>query len=118
MDAVNALSTMLGNNDNESADHLPTRLEQALANMVEKVIQKQKLGQVKAMVRNQATMEARDGTCLCDKRFLVCSAAVSAAVLTVAYVSTALRKLGCRNNNELDDEHFQAREALLTLFEP
>ena len=37
------------------------RLEQALANMVEKVIARQRLGQCKASVRNQATMEGRDG---------------------------------------------------------
>ena len=37
------------------------RLEQAMATMVEKVIARQRLGQCKAAVRNQATMESRDG---------------------------------------------------------
>jgi glutamine synthetase len=63
-EVVDALKRNLGHKtdmDEDTADHLPTRLEQALANMVEKVIAKQRLGQVKAMVRNQTTMEARDG---------------------------------------------------------
>lgn len=64
----------------EDDDLVPSRLEQALANMVEKVIARQRLGQCKAQVRNQSTMEARD----------------------------ALRKSGLGMRNALDEEDNKA----------
>jgi len=82
MQAISALKKkMLDGEEGATAEDLvPTRLEQALANMVEKVIARQRLGQCKAQVRNQSTMEARD----------------------------ALRKLGLPKRNHLDEEHFTA----------
>ena len=37
------------------------RLEQNFCNMVDKIVTKQRLGYCKSQVRNQETMEARDG---------------------------------------------------------